>query len=242
MKAIKIIFLFLCLPMVSIAQIDADDYESEFVWGINKNTAGGLLGGFTFRKSRKIGDKLFQSYGLELMNVKHPLEYQLRSNTGSTFIFGKTNYLYAIRLQYGRELILFKKAPQQGVEIKALAAVGPSIGVLAPYYIEFSPDGGSFSNNTLREQYNPNNPDHNVNNILGTGYIFQGLYESKFRIGANLKAGLSFELGTLKSNVMGFEIGALLDAYAQEIELLPAAENKSIFPTAYVTIFYGTRR
>ena len=40
-------------------------------------------------------------------------------------IFGKSNYLYAIRLQYGRDIILFKKAPQQGVEIKLVTAIGP---------------------------------------------------------------------------------------------------------------------
>jgi hypothetical protein len=244
MKVVKILFFLILVPVLLFAQAEPDDYESEFVWGINKNTAGGLIGGFTFRKSRKIGDKLYQSLGLEVMNVKHPQEYQLRAQTGSTFIFGKTNYMYALRFQYGREMVLFRKAPQQGVEIKFLTAIGPTIGLLAPYYIEYNPDGGSSigNSNTKREQYDPNNPEHNIGNIIGTGYILQGIHESKLRLGLNVKAGLSFELGTAKSNVTGFEIGALLEAYTQKIELLAGAENKSIFPTAYITIFYGSRR
>lgn len=241
-KTVYILFLastFLWSPLFA-QDNDADEYTSEFIWGINKNTAGGLIGGFTFRKSRKIGDKLYESLGLELMNVKHPQEVQIRSNSGSAFIFGKVNYLYAIRLQYGREFILFRKAPQQGVEIKAIAAAGPSIGLLAPYYIELS--GGSSIGNTRREAYDPNNQSHTPENIFGPGYLFQGVQESNLRIGANLKAGLSFELGAMKSSVTGFEVGALLDAYTQEIELLAGAENRAIFPTAYITIFYGTRR
>lgn len=225
-------------------ELSADNYSSEFIWGVNKNTAGGLIGGFVLRKSKKINDKLYESFGMELMNVKHPLESQVRTVTGNTVIYGKSNYLYAIRLQYGRELVLFRKAPQQGVEIKLNAAVGPSIGLQAPYYIEFIRDGAL---NSEREQYDPNkhvlNCNGCANRIIGTGYIFQGIQESKLKIGANLKTSLSFELGTSKSNVTGFEAGFLLDAYAGDIVLMPTApENKSVFPTAFITLFYGSRR
>jgi len=239
--------LILCLILtVSTGysqELSSDSYSSEFIWGVNKNTAGGLIGGFVLRKSMRINDRLYESYGLELMNVKHPLESQYRSRlSGNSFILGKTSYLYAIRLQYGRELILFRKAPQQGVEIKAIGAVGPSIGLQAPYYIEYIRDGGS---DTFREQYDPNKHDAlncSRNCIIGTGYLLQGLHESQLKVGANVKLALSFELGTSKSNVTGFEAGFLLDAYASDIELMPTAENKNVFPTAFVTMFYGSRR
>lgn len=241
-----IILVFILLPAITSQGQDlkADDYTSEFIWGINKNTAGGLIGGFVFRKSHRLNDRLFESYGLELMNVKHPLESQVRTVTGNTVIFGKTNYLYAIRLQYGRELVLFKKAPQQGVEIKLNTAIGPTIGLQAPYYVEVTQDGGL---NTVREQYNPNKhiincPPSSPNCIIGTGYIFQGIQESDLKIGANAKASLSFELGTSKNNVTGFEAGFLLDAYAGDITLIPTADNKNIYPTAFLTLFYGSRR
>ena len=239
LKALIVCFV-LCLPMLVVAQNrDLDDYHSEFIWGINKNTAGGLIGGFVFRKSQRIKEGLYQSYGLEVMNVKHPQEFQLRRNGATnSFILGKVNYLYAIRLQYGRELILFKKAPHQGVEIKLNTAVGPSLGLLAPYYIEIQPDPGSL--NSRRVPYDPS--VHSVDQILGSGYILQGITESQLRIGANAKASLSFELGTSKNNVTGFEAGFLLDAYTQEIELMSAANNRAVFPTAFLTLFYGSRR
>lgn len=240
-KKAFLLFLFTFPLLLHAQQMEADTYRSEFIWGINKNTSGGLLGGFMIRSSKQLSDKLYQSFGLEIVNLKHPLEVRRNSRlTGNLFIFGKTNYLYAIRAQYGRELVLFRKAPQQGVEVKAVVAVGPSIGILAPYYIDYNVDQSSPSINTKKEQYDPNK--HNYERILGTGNIMQGIQESDIKIGANLKAALSFELGTIKSHVTGFEVGFLLDAYTEKVILMPTAENESIFPTAFITLFYGKRR
>jgi len=232
-----------CICSLAAAQTqDSYEYNSEFTWAINKNSSGGLIGGFIFKKSRKLNERLLETFGLEIMNVKHPLETRKSSrSTGNYFIYGKSNYLYAFRFQYGRDLIIFSKAPQQGVEIKAVTAIGPSIGIVAPYYIERSLDNSSFFV-TVREQYDPNNPNHNFNNILGTGNLFQGVGESEIQLGVNIKAGLNFELGTIKSQVTGFEVGFLLDTYFNKIVLMPTADNYNLFPTVYFSLFYGSRR
>ena len=229
------------LGYVSAQTQDSYEYSSEFTWGINKNSAGGLIGGFTFKKARKLNDRMLETFGLEIMNVKHPQEVRKSSrSTGNYFIYGKSNYLYAIRLQYGRDLILFGKAPQQGVEIKAVLATGPSIGIVAPYYIERSVDNSYFI--TAKEQYNPSNPQHNFNNILGTGNLFQGLGQSTIQMGVNIKAGINFEMGTIKSSVSGFEVGFLMDTYFSEVVLMPTTSNYSLYPTVYFTLFYGSRK
>jgi hypothetical protein len=171
------------------------------------------------------------------MNVKHPQEVRQNSErTGNFFIYGKSNYLYALRFQYGRDLILFKKAPQQGVEIKAVTAIGPTLGVVAPYYVERDGDG-SFT--TVREPYNPN---ISAADIYGPGRLFEGIGESKIKLGANFKAALNFELGTVKSQVTGFEAGFLLDAYTSKVIIVPTAKNYSVFPILFFTLFYGGRK
>ncbi|MGE0587759.1 MAG: hypothetical protein AB7O48_04240 [Cyclobacteriaceae bacterium] len=237
--AISIIIFFSACPLMAQTQ-DSYDYNSEFIWGVNKNTSGGLIGGFVFKKARKLNDRLLETFGLEVMNVKHPQETRLSSGTGNFFIYGKSNYLYALRFQYGRDLIIFKKAPQQGVEIKAVLAAGPTIGVVAPYYIERLIDNSFFA--TVHEQYNPNNPFHTYTKILGTGYLFEGLGDSKIQLGTNIKAGFNFELGTIKSQVTGFEVGFLLDTYFNKVILVPTASNTAVFPTLYFTLFYGSRK
>jgi hypothetical protein len=234
-----VFFLTACLPVsTAVAQTqDSYDYNSEFIWGINKNSSGGLIGGFVFKKARKLSDRVLETYGLEIMNVKHPQEVRRSSQfTGNFFIFGKSNYLYAFRPQYGRDYIVFKKAPQQGVEVKLVLAAGPSIGLLAPYYIERRTD----AYNMTRHQ--PYTPDIAYTDILGTGNLFEGVMQSKVVIGANLKAAVNFELGTMKSQVTGFEAGFLVDAYSQKIILMPSSSNRAVFPTVFFTLFYGSRK
>lgn len=230
----------LCLPGALVAQTqDSYDYNSEFTWGINKNSYGGLIGGFVFKKARKIDKRIFETFGLEVMNVKNPHEVRTQApSSGNYFIYGKSNYLYALRFQYGRDLVLFTKGPQQGVEVKAVLAVGPSLGVVAPYYVQVDPTGGQgyYTYNT------PYTPDISYGQIQGTGSLFEGLFESKLQLGANLKAAMNFELGTAKNQVTGFEVGFLLDAYANKIVLMPSAENHAVFPTVFLTLFYGSRK
>jgi hypothetical protein len=219
---------------------DSYEYNSEFTWGINKNSAGGLIGGFTFKKARRLNERVFETYGLEIMNVKNPQEVRVQAReTGNFFIFGKSNYLFAFRFQYGRDVILFTKAPQQGVEIKAVVAIGPSIGIVAPYYIEYANDGNFLR--TTNEQYDPVK-HKNVGWVAGTGNLFQGLGESDIRLGGNAKFGLNFELGIVKSQVTGFEVGILVDSYFDKVVLMPTAPNKAVFPTVYFTLFYGSRK
>jgi hypothetical protein len=236
-----IVFLgFMLAGIWAYAQTsDSYDYQSEFTWGINKNTSGGLIGGFAFKKARKLSDRVLETYGLEIMNVKHSQEVRRSSGiTGNFFIFGKSNYLYALRPQYGRDFILFAKAPQQGVEVKAVFAAGPSLGIVAPYYIERRTAPDVFTQ-TTNVQYNPNIP---FSDILGTGNLFQGIAESRIQLGGNVKAALNFEMGTIKSQVAGFEVGFLIDAYFSQVELMPTTKNSAVFPTAFFTLFYGNRK
>lgn len=240
----NLLLIGLLLGAVISAQAQTQDsyeYNSEFTWGINKNSAGGLIGGFVFKKARKLNQNMLETFGLEIMNVKHPQEVRHSSvYTGNFFIYGKSNYLYALRFQYGRDLILFSKAPQQGVEIKAVFAAGPSLGIVAPYYIERTIDNSIWA--SIREQYDPNNPNHFYSNILGTGNLFEGIAESKIQLGTNLKAAINFELGFLKSQVTGFEVGVLVDSYFKKVEIMPSTETKAIFPTVFFTMFYGNRK
>jgi hypothetical protein len=83
---------------------------------------------------------------------------------------------------------------------------------------------------------------HQIEQITGSGFIFQGLFKSNVVLGVNIRAGLSFEFGTFKSNVSGFEIGMLLDAYTRKINMIPEADNYAVWPTVYITLFYGSRK
>ena len=220
------------LALPAKAQENDYEYSVESIWGVNKNTASGLIGGIVYRHSRAIRPGYFRTIGIELMNIKHPAESRVVSRTGNSFVIGKTNNLYAIRGQYGRNYTLFKKASQQGVQVDFVGAGGLSIGLESPYYIEY--------NQSIREPYDP--AKHRVEEITGRGYLFQGLFQSKVVPGINLKAAVAVEFGTFKSSVSGFEIGFLVEAYFRKIEMIPEAKNYAIWPTAFITLFYGSRK
>ncbi|SHK61792.1 hypothetical protein SAMN04488028_106226 [Reichenbachiella agariperforans] len=219
--------------LTASAQTDGNyEYTKEFIWGINKNTNGGLIGGFMFRWSSARGEKKFRNIGFEFMNVKHPKESRI-TNGQSQFIYGKSNYLYSIRAQYGFDHLLFKKAPNKGVQINFNYSIGPTIGVIAPYYVEdWDGNSGQFNFDDYGQWAQ----------IARTGYLFEGLGQSKLTVGINARAGLLFEMGTFKSNVTGFEIGTLVEAFPKVIELMPHEDNRAVFFSGYITIFYGTRR
>ncbi|MBS1680595.1 MAG: hypothetical protein JST48_02690 [Bacteroidetes bacterium] len=241
--AVFILFSVIVLPAQTQ---DSYAYNSEFTWGINKNSFGGLIGGFTFKSARRINKNMFETFGLEIMNVKNPHEVRLQSSSsGNYFLFGKTHYLYALRTQYGRDIILFTKGPQQGVEVKAVFAAGPTIGIVAPYYVQIS-DPSSPYYNTVNVPYTGPN-DQPFNNIQGSGSLFQGIGNSNIQLGGNFKVALNFELGASKNQVSGFEAGFLLDAYFKKVNLMYSdpstpVENYSLYPTVFITLFYGSRR
>jgi hypothetical protein len=238
----KVITIVLLVSVGSGNQVfsqpsDEIGYTKEIALGITKSTNSGLIGGFIMKYTKHHRNDAFHYIGAEIVNIKHPKEERYYSFTGNTYIYGKSNYLYAIRGQIGREWILFRKAPQQGVQIDLITGVGPTIGVVAPYYIEYMNNDGL----VVREQYQAE-VHQNRENILGTGSLFQGLGQSDIIMGINWKGSLAFEFGSKKNKVIGLELGFMIEAYSKPIPIIPTAENYSVLPNAYITLYYGTRR
>lgn len=235
-KSVLILFLISCLSIAK-AQIADDPFEYgvEYLWAVSKTSRSGLISGGLFRYSAKISDRTYRTLGFEFANIKHPQEQRYRNPlTGSAFVWGKQNYLFALRPQYGYDRILFKKADQKGVQINGSLAAGPSLGWVIPYYVDLF-EGGSI-------QYDPD-VINDISRILGASGVFRGMGSSSMRIGAHIRASLLFEFGSFKSNITGFEVGFLAEAYAGDMTILPLAENNANFlPTAFISIIFGSRR
>ncbi|MFT4834181.1 MAG: hypothetical protein ACJAVY_001788 [Marinoscillum sp.] len=228
--------LLLCLLIVlsagAYAQNGIDDYSREFTWGVNKNTNSGLVGGVVLKFAHRQKEDVFATYGLEFFNVKHPQEFRYTdASSGSRFVWGKENFLFSIRTNYGRDILLYKKAPQQGVQISAVFSAGPTLGLIAPYYVLYNGKYVPYDASKYR----------NVNTIQGSGKVFRGIGESDVTFGLNAKAGLSFEFGAFKNNVAGVETGISLEAFPKEIILVPSQENSAVFTALYFTFYWGTR-
>ena len=214
-----------------------EDYAWEFNWGITKATNSGIIGGGILKYAVWTKDRVYQSFGFEFVNINHHQENKYNTFYGRFISWGKVNHLYSMRFQYGREWVLFKKAPYQGVQINGRLAGGPSFGLLVPYYIEIHTD---------RFERVPYDPDVNYdrNNVVGPGGIFRGWSDTNMVPGVNAKASLSFEFSATKNNVVGLETGFMVEVFRNEMEILANkyTENSNFFPNAFVTLYYGSRR
>ena len=230
----------LCLggtTLLAQEQEETYEYSQEYIWGISKNTNSGLIAGLAGKYNRKISDGQFQSFGLEIVNVKNPKELRRVSRaSGNTFILNKTNYLFSVRPQYGREWVVFRKAPQQGVQVNFVLAGGPTLGLLMPYYVQ----EGQSPNVSIK----PAREVDQVTRVQGSGPFLRGFREGEVdvKIGANIKAALSFEFGTFKNDVTGFEAGFQLEGFSEAIEIAQVAGTQQFFPSAFIMLFYGSRR
>lgn len=221
---------------------EQEEYSTITTYGITTNTNSGLLGGFVFRHSTRLENELFgrpqyRYLGLELVNVRHPKELSQSSNTGSRFTPGKQNYLFALRPQYGREIILSNRNNDEGISINGIVAVGASLGILKPYYIQYQVRPGI----VRTEAYDPVKHT-DLGNILGSGNILQGLGNSKIIPGVNAKIAFSFELSAFRSNLTGLEVGFLTELFSKAPIIIPFAENRSLFTSGYVTLFFGNKK
>lgn len=193
------------------------------------------------RSSYYMEDGMYQFGGLEIVEVKHPKENRLYSIvSGDSFVEGKQNYLFVVRPHYGRELVLFRKAPESGVQVNALVAAGPSLGLAVPYYINYNYGGRSF-NEVRAEQYDPaKHPNRDY--ILGSENVFRGFGETVIKPGVHFKAGLSFEYGRYYESIAGIEVGFLVEAFASTPVIIPQADNNQTFTSVYLNLYYGSRK
>jgi hypothetical protein len=227
---------------------DEDDFRSVTTFGVTTNTNSGLLGGLAFRQSKRLpgtflGLTQYRYFAVEAVNVKHPKEVQQSVNfSGSRFTYGKENYLFVVRPQYGRELTLFQRTADEGISINAIFAAGPSLGIIKPYYVEVS-EGQNRTRTVPASSLNmrPGQPGTG-GQAIGSGGFFRGFGESKFTVGANVKAALNFELSAFRNNTTGLEIGFLAELFPQKITIMSGGEARAFYSSGYVTLFFGTKK
>ncbi|GAA4392497.1 hypothetical protein GCM10023186_43070 [Hymenobacter koreensis] len=226
-------------------------YGKELTYGINFNSNAGLIGGASVRSTRMLNDQWSRFWMIEGVEVKHPKEQRVGNpNTGGIYVQGKSNYLFVVRPSFGVQRIIFRKAPESGVQISAIAGGGPSVGLLMPYYIYYDytepatrPNAGP--DDIRAEQYDPSK--HFSSRIYDRAPLFQGVSETKPNIGAHARGAFNFEYGRYRDAVAGLEAGVLVEAFTNPLTVLrdqgisDAKLNDQVFTSVYLTLYIGHR-
>jgi hypothetical protein len=246
----KIFLLLLLSGLVGFAQSKEEDEETKIdtktlAYGLTTNNYSGIIGGVILRNSYPVdsrnGKTIFRYLAIEAVNIKNQREVNILSTYGSKYVYGKTNYLFSLRPEYGREYSFFKKDGESGVGFSVLVAGGPSIGLQKPYYIKYANKAGE-SPQTVAF-----NPDihKNTSNITGAGNIFQGFFKNlKVNPGLHLKVASNIDFNAFSDKVSGLEIGTLLEVYSKTPEILSTkfSKNQRFYPTLYLTLYFGNKK
>ncbi len=237
LKALGLVIALSAAPLY--AQEDEFEYESEFNYGINFNTNGGLIGGGMLKYATRMAPNRYHHFALEWVNVKHNKEVR-RANrqTNNSFIPYKLNYFLPLRLSYGVEQVLFRKAPEEGVQVNAILAGGPSFGFTKPYYVLYDAE----NNNVDQARSVPYDPQrHNPSFIFGAGGPLDGIGNMKMQLGMHAKLGLSMEFGIFNNSVAGLEVGFMAERFGRNIPIMYEAPNQRAFSSFYITLYYGDK-
>lgn len=228
---------------------DEQSYRKEFVFGINFNTQGALIGGVSVRSAHVLDERWLRFWSLEGVMLRNSKEQRVGTNYGGSIIFHKANYAFTLRPSFGVQRILFRKAADSGVQVNALLSAGPSLGLLVPYYISYdrTPAGQRPEPQYYQEEaYDPK--IHRDEEIVDRGSLLGGIGKTQFVPGAHLRAALSFEYGRYRDAVAGLETGFMLEGYTKHLVILkPDATgddnvlNKQFFPSVYLTLYFGHR-
>lgn len=212
-------------------------------FGVNTNTNSGLLGGVVYRQSSLLpktiqGKRQYRYLAVELLNVKHPKEISSQNFiTGSRFTFAKQNYFFTLRPEYGREILFFNRLGDEGIAISGIFAAGPSIGLEKPYMVRFQRRPGEITN----EPYDPV-VHGQADLIVGSAGFFSGFDRTKIIPGLHVKSALCFELSAFRESMTGVEIGFVAETFTREPVIMAFAQNRSLFTSGYITLFFGTKK
>lgn len=220
--------------LTSIINVSAQNRNKELTGGVTAHSRSGFIGGFQAKYSKKINSTWSNNYTFEMANVRNTKEIRIPTQFSGTFILGKSNFLFSLRPQYGLERLLFAKDPDQGVKVSIEGAVGPSIGIVKPYMVEYeNPD-----ESTSKGQYTE---DIDLSTIVGNAGWFSGIGKSKIVPGAHLKLSLNFEYSTVKNRISAIETGFMFEQYTSKIKQNPFMDGESSYIIAFVTLSFGKK-
>lgn len=232
-------------PIVKLKPPKVKPILHEMSFGLRLNTNGWSV--YTDYGKSKTQDlkKADMFYNLmylqaEFTEKKDPKEEKVTTQTASSkanssYIYGKINNFYALKLGVGYRKMLAGKPDPGCVSIHWANTLGFSLGMQKPYYVMVA--GSEYI------KYSDVDKENFLDRagIRGAGGFSKGLSEIVFIPGGHIKSALHFDFSTNRKNVLGVEAGINAEFYSQPIALM--ANNKTVtnFVDLFVSFQFGRR-
>lgn len=215
-------------------------YNHQAVGGLSIHTEGW---GFYFRKAKilDIYKKIF--WEAEFVTMHNQQEYKVSNPNqpeATPYYFGKLNGMGIFRGGVGVSRMIWRKNDLSCVQIDAVYAIGASLGVLKPVYLDIlvsAPNGDQLP--PIPERYDPYKDT--PANIYGRASVFDGLGELSFYPGLYGKAGLNFDFANRHRTIKSIETGVVVDAYKNVVPMMAFTKNNQIFINLFLSFSIGSR-
>jgi hypothetical protein len=220
-------------------------YNKQGAFGIKLNTDGY---GIFYEHGRYKTINLTNLWWVELGERKNSKEERISGSLasngagnyiiGNSYIFGKRNNFYYLKLGLGQQRLIGGKGNKNGVAVSAIYGGGFSAGLLKPYYLKV------ITNQTQQDiKYNNNDSVFlDPSAILGSASFTKGFGEIKFVPGAHARAALRFDYGRYNELLSAIEVGINAEFYTQKMPIMVNAPAKQFFFNGYVALVFGKRK
>jgi len=216
-------------------------YRNERSWSGSLNSNGW---GVNYRYSKRLSAFSSIVFDGDFAGIRHPKEIKSQSPYkgvwGRSYVFGKTNEVFAIRGGSGFQKELFSKFDQGGISIRLVSGGGFSLALLKPVYYQ---KVTGFDPRTYELSWEPSlfDPDfmQSVYDIYDRESFFTGIDESFVIPGFYARAGLSFEYSTEDRSVHAIEGGFQVEGFLKKLPILATDDNRQLFLTLFATYRFG---
>lgn len=221
--------------------------EEEGNLSFTKQTAFGLqlrtdgYGAF-LELGKRVSQRYTNLYTAEITEIKQRKEEKSgnpQSFFSNSYVLGKINNFYQVKLGFGKQYILGQKGNKNGVALTASLQGGIDIGLLKPYYLQVQ--DANQEDKTV-SYYSDSAAFISPRFIYGGGGFTKGWNELKIKPGLFIKTALRFDFGRYNENVQALEIGMSLEAFSQKIPILLYNKQQQLFFQGHVAYVFGRRK
>lgn len=224
-------------------------YNQERTFNLRASTGRNLSIGMEFGKLRTYNRT--KTWSIYFGELKHPKEQRQSADPRASrafrpFVYGKQNSLFVLRAGWGAKRYFSEKAKQKGVAIGMSYSIGPSLGILKPYYLALAHEGDiNTAYRILHQKYSESNATIFLDNtrILGASPFTRGIGESSFLPGGNATIAYHMDWGAFDEMVKALEIGLMIDVFSKKAPIfVSSTQNKQFFMNFFVNVQFGKRK
>jgi hypothetical protein len=240
-------FVFSTILICSSILSAQSPFKSELLVGGGLHTRGFQLTGLYSIIQNENKNLTFQ---IEFSELKSPKEKKMNAerraiggNSNRSYIYGKENNLYTLKLAAGQRFYISEKTDKSPVAIAFSYNAGLNLGMIKPYYLDliyrFDPQGSKI----ISEKYSSSNSLKFLEpqDINGASGFSKGWDELTLAPGIYTKGSLLFDWGANDSFAKILELGLSADIFFKNIQIVIGEVRPPVYLNLFMNFYFGKR-